>query len=106
MPALQVVTLSANSLEGTLPSSFEQLTDLTTLDVMDNLLTGTWPSHLSQLSAMEELSVSLNVLMGSMDDDLCLLTSLMHVGADCEEIDCPCCTMCCDSDEQCGQVSV
>ena len=106
MSALQTVYLGANSLTGPLPTTLEQLTNLTILYVKDNLLTGTLPSHLSQMSVLEQLWLSLNLFTGSMDDDLCLLTNLMHLESDCEEVNCPCCTTCSYSnDNQCQHVS-
>ena len=115
MPGLTIVALSGNRLTGTLPGIFGSLVNLTYLDVSDNLLTGTVPSvELSQSTSLEILSLAFNSrLTGSMEQ-VCggegavaaeaAVPTLEILEADCDQVDCPCCTTCC-YEEQCESTS-
>ena len=48
------LSLSINKLDGTLPESFENLTDLRYLSLWKNLLTGTIPSKLGNLGILSK----------------------------------------------------
>ena len=122
MPGLQTVDVSLNTLTGSIPTTMGQLSKLITLAVTDNQLTGTIPVELGRLSLLTELSVRRNWLTGSLPSELdqlsllqlldiagnsftgslnetiCGLSDLSFLRADCKEIDCPCCTLCCDDD--------
>jgi hypothetical protein len=98
MPWLQSVTLVGNSLTGTLPSTFGQLSTLSKLFLNHNMLTGTIPLEMTQLSSLVVFSMKSNSFRGSVQETLCsslLLPQLITLSADCDEVDCPCCTICC-----------
>ena len=106
MPALETVVLNANSLTGTLPTTLGQLSKLVSLQIFDNVLTGPLPSELGQLNSMVSLLVERNLLTGSVEGSLCSSSQeWIDLGADCAEIECPCCTVCCyDNQSQCDEM--
>jgi Leucine-rich repeat (LRR) protein len=60
------LSLSANQLSGSIPSSLGNLTNLQVLDLSFNQLTGTIPSTLSTLTNLHQLNLSHNQLSGSL----------------------------------------
>ena len=115
MPGLTIVALSGNMLTGTLPGIFGSLVNLTYLDVSDNLLTGTVPSvELSQSTSLEILSLAFNSMLTGSMEPVCgaaavaaaeaAVPTLEILEADCDQVDCPCCTTCC-YEEQCESTS-
>jgi hypothetical protein len=95
MPDLEDIRLFSNMLTGTLSTSIGLLSDLTVFGIMLNQMTGSLPSELGQLSSLYAISVFGNSFTGSFNDTICLLSGLYLVEADCEEVECPCCTTCC-----------
>jgi Leucine-rich repeat (LRR) protein len=95
MPALERLSLSGNWLTGTLPSTFGGLSNLQELWIYSNLLTGTIPSQLSQLNSLRQVVIEGNLFTGSVEEGLCDLPALIHLSADCTEMNCTCCTECC-----------
>jgi hypothetical protein len=126
---LQRLNLTHNQLNGTLPSSMGGLSMLSDgLDLSHNLLVGTIPSWLgSSLSLLRILLLNDNGFNGTVPDSFALLGNLNVLRldstdltgsvpsevcgtfnethptlfADCEEINCPCCTYCCNDDSGC-----
>lgn len=100
MPALRALNLSTNHINGTIPESIYNLTQLTyffaqsnfiqgtistglvnltnmiTWDVGVNLLTGTFPQALCNMTNLKELRIQGNELNGTIPDCLSNLTSL------------------------------
>jgi len=76
---------------------------ITTLEILYlhvNELSGTVPSDLGLLENLQEMWLVGNDLTGEIPDEICTLPitnggAQTNFGADCEEIDCPCCTFCC-----------
>jgi hypothetical protein len=120
LTALTDLGFRINALTGTIPSSLAQLTALKDLRLLNNFLTGTVPSSLGTLVGLTNLMLSLNQLTGTLPSSLGALTSLhflyvqsnllsgtmplctlidnrtfSNLVADCNEVDCPCCTECC-----------
>ena len=95
MSELDDLRLFANLLTGTLSTAIGQLPNMTIFGVMLNLMTGSLPSELGQLSSIYAISLYSNSFSGSLNDTICLLSGLYLVEADCEEVECPCCTKCC-----------
>lgn len=62
--------LSANNLEGELPSSLSNLTYLQRLDLSGNALAGELPDALGDLEKLEVLALSGNELSGEIPSDL------------------------------------
>ena len=96
MPALERIFLSFNSLTGTLPTTLGQLSKLVNFQIYYNLLTGTLPSELRQLTSITDMYFGANSFTGSVEASLCGSSQEWNnLGADCAEVDCPCCTLCC-----------
>jgi hypothetical protein len=85
--------LNDNGMRGQIPHDLGLLTDLTDLNLDDNLLFGTIPSSLGALTALTSLYLNDNQLVGTMpfcDSD----QYFEYLAADCDEVDCDCCTEC------------
>ena len=88
--------LSENYLSSTLPSSWAaQMPNLQQLRLYNNVLTGTIPSELGNLP-LTSFIFSLNGFTGSVDEIFCRGSAWPTLVADCQEVNCPCCTACCD----------
>lgn len=95
MPALQQIRVYENSLTGTLPTSLGLLSDLIFFNAFQNQMTGTVPTELGQLPTLEAMNIQMNSFSGSVNETLCTLPRISYMVADCDEVDCPCCTNCC-----------
>jgi len=103
---LILLDLDDNALSGKIPSfSGNQTMDLYALLLNRNQLTGTVPSSLRTLESLRLFFVDGNAVTGSLDESLCSLPQFVDasgglpVTADCEEVDCDCCTICCVDDD-------
>jgi hypothetical protein len=112
MPFLQALGLFGNLLKGSLPSTLGLLSQLRNLLIHNNLLTGAIPTELGQLSDLGWVTMEDNAFTGTVEP-LCaplqetfILSAFFILSADCEEIDCPCCTTCCyDNKLNCDDVA-
>ena len=95
MTGLSDLRIDLNMLTGTLSTAIGLLPNMTVLSVYDNLMTGTLPSELGQLNWMSAMSLYGNSFTGSLNDTVCGLSELSILETDCDEVDCPCCTLCC-----------
>jgi len=94
--SLTYLDLSINDLTGTIPTTLGQLTNLEVFHLVANKLTGTIPTELGQISSLSLFSFFENMLYGSVHEIFCGSTGVIPaLEADCEEVDCPCCTYCC-----------
>lgn len=77
----KVVALSLinNNLNGTIPASIGQLTDLATLNFHNNNLNGAVPNSLGNIKTLKSLNLSLNQLQGSLPTTLVDLSNLEHL---------------------------
>jgi len=94
---LTILDVSDNELNGGIPPSLGKLPNLIRLDVGRNVLQGTIPSELSQINSLTEFMFDNNRLTGSVNETFCRrsLGDLDVLQADCDEVECPCCTSCC-----------
>ena len=76
LTSLQYLSLSSNSLVGTIPSTMSVLTSLQYLYLYSNSLVGTIPSTMSALTSLQYLYLSRNLLSGSIPSTMSALTSL------------------------------
>jgi hypothetical protein len=107
MTSLEDLRIDLNMLTGTLSTAIGLLPNMTVLSVYDNLMTGTLPSELGQLSSLNTIYLDGNSFTGSLNDTVCGLSELSILAADCEEVDCPCCTVCCyDERYECEEYEV
>jgi hypothetical protein len=121
LTSLTYLSLGANQLTGSIPSSLGALTALNEFRLYDNQLSGTIPSSLGTLTALTYLNLRTNKLNGSIPSSLGALTALtalrlfnnqlfgtmpfcnsgqvfVSLIADCAEVTCTCCTLCCPCD--------
>ena len=103
---------------GTLPTEFGRLTALSTVHVENNMFTGSVPMELSQwnFTLMHEFVLSGNDFFGMVDDYLCPMNHQWNTfQSDClpsttsggNEIQCGCCTSCCNAyGQNCQQMPV
>jgi Leucine-rich repeat (LRR) protein len=77
----KVVALSLinNNLNGTLPASIGQLTDLATLNLHNNKLKGAVPNSLGNIKTLKSLNLSLNQFQGLLPITLVDLSNLEHL---------------------------
>ena len=105
MKSLQFADLSDNGFMGTIPTEIGQLNDLVTLDVSGNTLTGSLPTEFSEISTLTQFAFSFNDLTGSVSKTLCVDSKQWEIlQGDClddgygqSEIECICCTSCCNA---------
>jgi hypothetical protein len=100
---LDTLYLDSNAFNGTMASQIGFLTRLVQLHLQDNQLSGSVPIELSSLLFATSFKLFANNLTGSLDDVFCQQPSvvLSKVSADCggvdPQVECTCCTTCCDS---------
>ncbi|MBQ4818722.1 immunoglobulin domain-containing protein [Aquimarina sp. MMG016] len=71
------LNLIARGLNGTLPEEIENLTELTSIQILNNpLLTGTIPTEIGNLSNLESLQLTNNGFSGNIPDEVGLLSQL------------------------------
>jgi len=100
----------SNRFKGTLPNSWGNLTNLVNLFVDDNVLSGTVPDY-TTLTNLEYFWFQGNMLTGSVDETFCDASYLVINGTNMRsnclsddlaglpaQIECSCCTNCCDRD--------
>ena len=86
--------LDDNAISGTIPTEFGSMTSLELVDLYGNALTGTIPTELGSLPLLVNLTVSSNDLSGTVPDELCSHSNDLYISADCDSVDCPCCSEC------------
>jgi len=98
------INFSGGSITGTIPNSFEQMTNLRQLGLADNCLSGTIPEKIADISTMFSVVFynNQNLISGNLNgfcNGTSLRGDLVHVSADClvegNDFDCDCC-VCCD----------
>jgi hypothetical protein len=95
--------LNSNEFKSTIPSQTGLLTRLDQLQLHENQLSGSVPMELSSLLLARSVMLFSNNLTGSLDNVFCQQPStvLTNVDADCggvdPQVECTCCTTCCDS---------
>jgi hypothetical protein len=86
--------LRQNDLTGTIPGSWgTEMPNLQNLDIADNALTGTIPSELGLLP-LRFFDLHMNALTGSTELSFCGGSVQPTMVADCDELECPCCSSC------------
>ena len=93
------IDLNENALTGPIPDSWAtEMPNLTFLVLQVNQLTGTIPSELGFIDSLRGFKFYGNDLTGSVDQFFCSGFVWEALEADCEEVECPCCTKCCYDD--------
>jgi Leucine-rich repeat (LRR) protein len=97
---LRLLDLAENQLTGSIDLDFTSLKHLRYLILHDNLLTGRLPDSMDTLENLRVLSLHLNDITDDQTSRaVCDSPRLELMTVDCDEIDCPCCDECCDSDK-------
>jgi hypothetical protein len=97
--------LSSNTIQGTLPTDLGGLTKIKIFRINSNLFDGTLPSELQSWTQIEEFQIQDNSFTGEVTEDMCSAFAVFGTttSADCDEITCTCCTLCC-LNEVCTEV--
>ncbi|KAG7342135.1 two component regulator [Nitzschia inconspicua] len=108
MNNLAYLHVGENQFSGTLPDTLIMLPELKVLNVASNKLVGTIPTSFSSLSNISEFYLQGNDFQGDLTNTFCI-ASHQPIGifaSDClgseAEVDCDCCTICCN-DSGCEQ---
>ena len=104
---LQALFLDDNKLNSTIPTCIGNLVELRQFYAFRNMLTGSVPVEISALRELRGLGLESNALFGEVTNEICELASSVGEGfdfwTDCggsqPEVSCPCCSVCCPSDE-------
>jgi topoisomerase-4 subunit A len=88
---LQILQLDRNDLSGRIPAGLGKLNNLLVLNLEENSLTGPLPARMENMQLLHFRFYS-NDLTGSIFDSWCIRG--IKLEADCNEIDCPCCSAC------------
>ncbi|VFQ44808.1 hypothetical protein [Desulfoluna butyratoxydans] len=80
------LNLSNNNLQGMLPASLSQLSNLTSLDLSWNQLTGTLPENIGHMSQLRDLLLGGNQLSGPIPQSIGELTDLYSLQLDSNEL--------------------
>jgi hypothetical protein len=121
---LQVLNLNGNSLTGTIPTQIGRLGSLVHLDLGNNFISGSIPSEIGMMTSLEEIIARNNHLGGVLPSELsnipnlnafwvdrnnisgditamCEASTGLIASADCGEVICPCCSICCYDNSEC-----
>lgn len=93
--------LERNDLSGRIPVELASLANLEYLAMDWNALTGEVPAGLSNLNKLRTLILARNMLVGKMPGVFCDRT-MDFLAADCDEVTCTCCDLCCVSGQGCA----
>lgn len=91
---LRTVGLERNRISGTIPTEFGNMVEARLLNLDWNQLTGTVPANLWRMTLLRGLNLGFNNdLVGTIPFPLCE-QRLGYLEADCDNVECPCCTTC------------
>jgi hypothetical protein len=105
MRSVEQLDLSSNQLTGAIPAELAFLAGLEELNLSSNMLTGSVPFELSELRKLALLLLEGTSVTEGLSTAFCnaeiVLTTNIHAdcGGDVPEIECDCCTTCCEGEE-------
>jgi len=82
------------AIQGPVPAEIRIFKELTRLDLSSNFMSGQIPSELADLHNLATLLLNDNLLEGELPNGLCVDLFPFKVTADCNRVDCPCCSNC------------
>ena len=97
---LVLLDMGDNDLNSTIPWQLASMSDLKVMLLNRNDLTGRVPVEFRNLQALNVLILDENKLTGNVDRLFCSM-DLPVLIADCADVRCKCCTMCCSADKPC-----
>ncbi|KAL7451305.1 hypothetical protein ACHAWC_003131 [Mediolabrus comicus] len=95
---LQQIDLNNNKLTGTISPKIKQLKTLTFFQIDHNGMEGEIPKEMGDLKRLSIFTLTENNFIGVMPAEVCD-NGLETLIADCEKVDCPCCTDCFEEDD-------
>ena len=103
---LQELSFSNNELYGNIPSEIGQSTQLFSIYLNYNNLTGTVPRSVAGLPRLAFMFLHGNNIEDDFSSSFCAKEGIFQqLGADCSgEVECPCCTYCCDDKDVCEDI--
>jgi hypothetical protein len=106
LTSLTSLDLSSTNFSGTIPSELALLTALKFLSFGSTAIEGTIPTELGNLAKLEKFKVARTSVSGSMPEGICArVPEMTELKADCNEISCQCCTICCVDGIQCDDTT-
>lgn len=100
LSAVRDLYMSDNHLEGQLPSELGNMSSLQAFTVFTNSLTGTISTSIAEMKTLNYLQVYNNSFNGSLSA-FCNRTETVDIAADCSELSCDCCAICCNQQGVC-----
>jgi hypothetical protein len=97
---LEVLDFGSNQLFGRIPTGIGLMAALAGLSFFDNNLTGPVPQEMENMDGLQLLYLDANDLGGSITEGICNL-ELLEFWSDCSEVQCICCSTCCDDSFGC-----
>lgn len=95
---MRYFSVENNQFTGTLPDVFTSWDGPSTFSVKGNQFSGSVPV----VETLSTFDVSGNDFTGSLTNDLCpFITKTARLAADCDEVDCDCCKICCFGPDPC-----
>jgi len=106
-PVTLSIDLGENSMNGSFPAGWgEAMPNLQYLSIERNSFTGTLPADLGNIIPLDNFNFYGNSFTGSVDQFFCGGFRWELLSADCDEVECPCCTYCCyDGEDECVEMT-
>jgi hypothetical protein len=92
---LRTIDLALTNIEGTIPTELGNLVALEFISLGSTRVSGTIPSEMGNLPLLTGIKIAQTDLEGEMPAGICNRNLADEIKADCQEVDCPCCTVCC-----------
>jgi hypothetical protein len=94
---VESLDFNGSNAQGRIPDDIGLLTSLTYLDFSGTRMAGTIPSSLERLTALTDVRLYNSQFDGIVPfcSDNSVNQTFVSLAADCDEVDCPCCTHCC-----------
>lgn len=94
LDVLRTIGMERNQFTSTIPTEWGKMVEARLLNLDRNQLTGTVPPNLWRMTLLRGLNLSFNTnLSGAIPIPFCE-QRLAYLQADCDNVDCPCCTTC------------
>jgi hypothetical protein len=94
---VESLDFNGSNAQGRIPDDIGLLTSLTYLDFSGTRMAGTIPSSLARLTALTDVRWYNSQFTGTVPfcSDNSVNQTFVSLAADCDKVDCPCCTHCC-----------
>lgn len=100
---LKTLDFALSNISGSIPTELGKLLDLEFISLGSTQVSGTLPSEMGDLPLLIDVKVARTNLGGQMPSGICNRDlGGGEIRADCQELDCPCCTICCVDGGSCS----